>query len=154
MKRGSTIFLRVAVFLLGLTVLALCVFVLPAGIRSDDIGDYRAILFGMYVPAIPFFYALYQTLKLLDYIDKNKAFSKASVKALNKVKYCALAISGMYAVGMPYIYVVADRDDAPGVVAIGLVIVGTSLVIATSAGVLQKLLQNAIDIKSENDLTV
>jgi hypothetical protein len=154
MKRGSTIFLRLAIFVLGFAVLALCVFALPAGIRNDRVAGYRPILLGMYLPAIPFFYALYQTLKLLDLIDKNKAFSALSVSALQKVKYCALAISGLYAAGMPYIYVVANRDDAPGVVAIGLVIVGTSLVIATSAGVLQKLLQNAIYIKSENDLTV
>ena len=60
----------------------------------------------------------------------------------------------MYAAGMPYVFYVADQDDAPGVVAIGLVIIGASFVIATAAAVFQKLVQNAVDIKSENDLTV
>ncbi|HUC20497.1 MAG TPA: DUF2975 domain-containing protein [Candidatus Polarisedimenticolaceae bacterium] len=154
MNKGSTIFLKGVVILIGLIVLASCIFVLPPAISSDQTGDYRPILLGMYIPAIPFFIALYQTLKLLSYIDKNKAFSQASVNALKKVKYCALIISGLYAAGMPYVYMVADQDDAPGVILIGLVIIGTSLVIATSAAVLQKLLQNVIDIKSENDLTV
>jgi hypothetical protein len=55
---------------------------------------------------------------------------------------------------MPYIVYVADKDDPPGATAIGLVIIVASCVIAVFAAVLQKLLQNAIEIKSENDLTV
>jgi hypothetical protein len=55
---------------------------------------------------------------------------------------------------MPYIFYVADKDDAPGVAAIGFAIIGLSFVIAVAAAVFQRLLQNAVDIKSENDLTV
>jgi MFS family permease len=154
MKSGSTLFLRGVVCLIGLLVLALCVFALPAGIASDKVGYYRPILLGLYVPAIPFFYALYQTLKLLNYIDENKAFSDASISVLKRIKYCALTIAGLFAAGMPYIYYAANRDDAPGVLAIALVIAGASVAIAVFAAVLQKLLQNAMDIKAENDLTV
>ncbi len=154
MDRGSTLFLRAAVFAIGFAVLALCIFALPAGIQAENIGDYRPILLGMYITVIPFFVALYETLKLLSFIDKNTAFSDLSVRALGNIKYCACAISLMYAAGMPYIYNVAKRGDAPGVILIGLVIIGASVGIATFAAVLQKLLKNAIDIKSENDLTV
>ena len=158
MKRGSTLILRGVVILIALIILALCIFALPrlisAELAREADFDYGPIFLGMYVPAIPFFYALYQTWKLLNYIDTNKAFSELSVKALKKVKYCALAISGLYTAGMPYIFYVADKDDAPGVAAIGFVIIGASFVIATSAAVLQKLVQHAVDIKSENDLTV
>ena len=80
MDRSSTLFLRFVVSIIGIAVLALCIFALPAGISSDKTGMYRPILLGMYVPAIPFFAALYQALKLLSYIDKNKAFSELSVK--------------------------------------------------------------------------
>lgn len=154
MKKGSTIFLRLAVFVLGLGILAICIFALPAGIMNDNTGMYGPILLGLYIPAIPFFMALYQALKLLGYIDKNNAFSDLSVQALKQIKYCGISISILFTLGMPYIFTVADKDDAPGVVAIALVIVGASAVIATFAGLLQKLLKNAIDIKSENDLTV
>lgn len=154
MKHSSTIFLRGIVVLIGIIVLALCVIALPAGINSDSTGDYRPILLGLYIPAIPFFIALYQSIKLLDFIDRNKAFSKASVKALKKIKYSAAVISGLFSVGMPYTFYVADKDDAPGVAAIGFIIIGASIVIAVFAAVLQKILQNAMDIKSENDLTV
>lgn len=152
--KGSTLFLRAAVLGLGLVVLALCVFALPAAIRSDNTGDYRPILYGMYVTVIPFFIAIAQTLKLLGYIDKNKAFSKASTVALRRIKHCAVAISLMYIAGLPFIYRAADKDDAPGVMVIGLVFVFAPLVIAVFAAVLQKLLHNAMLIQSENDLTV
>lgn len=156
MKRGSTFFLKAVVVLIGLIVLAFLVFALPIAISSELTGDfdYLPILLGLYVPAIPFFIALYQALKLLGYIDKNKAFSQLSINALKKIKYSALSISALFVAGMPYIFIVAEMDDAPGVVALGLVIIGASLVIATAAAVFQRLFQNAVDIKSENDLTV
>lgn len=153
-SRGSTLFLRAVVVLLGIIVLAICIFGLPVAFRSDATGYYWPIALGLYVAAIPFFYALYQAMQLLANIDRDQAFSGSSVRALRHIKYSGLVICGLFAAGMPYVYYVGDRDDAPGVVAVGLVIVFASLVIATFAGVLQKLIQSAVTLKSENDLTV
>lgn len=153
-QSGSTLFLKFVVALIGAIVLTLCVYVLPIGIMTDETGEYRNILLGLYVPAIPFFFALYQAIKLLGYIEKNKAFTEKSVKALKNVKNCAITISVLFALGMPYIFYVADKDDAPGVVAIGFIIIFASFVIATASALFQTLFQNAVDIKSENDLTV
>jgi len=55
---------------------------------------------------------------------------------------------------MPFNYLLADLDDAPGLILMGIVPIFASIVIAVFAAVLQKLLRNAIDIKSENDLTI
>ncbi|WP_459500508.1 DUF2975 domain-containing protein [Bacillus sp. C1] len=160
MKQVSTIFLKVAVILIGIPVLALCIFLVP------EIAKFAAELFPhipyikyfvliyFYVTAIPFYFALYQAFKLLSYIDKNKAFSKLSVRALKKIKYCAITLSSLYVIGMPLFYFIAEVDDAPGIILIGLVVIFASLVIAVFAAVLQRLLREAIDIKSENDLTV
>jgi hypothetical protein len=108
----------------------------------------------LYASAIPFYIALYQALQLLSYIDKSKAFSELSVRALKNIKNCAITISVLYALGMPLFCLVADKDDAPGIIVIGMVMIFASMVIAVFAAVLQKLLKEAIDIKSENDLTV
>jgi hypothetical protein len=48
----------------------------------------------------------------------------------------------------------AQGDDPAGPTMIGLIAIFTSAVIATAAGVFQRLLQHAVEIKSENDLTV
>jgi len=153
-KSGSTLFLKSVILLIGALVLALCLFALPAGIRSDNAGAYRPILIGMYIPAVPFFIALYQGFRLLGYIDKNDVFSEFSVKALRNIKFCALVIASLYTAGMPYIFQVAQLDDAPGVAALGFIFIFASIMIAAAAAILQSLLQNVIDIKSENELTV
>ena len=156
MKPRSTLFLKGVIVLIGMVVLGVCLFALPPLIKSELTGDfdYGFIFLGLYVTAIPFFFALYQAIKLLGYIDKNNAFSELSVKALKNIKYSAITISVLFAAGMPYIFYVADRDDAPGLAALGFVIIFASIVIATFAAVLQKILKDALDIKSENDLVV
>ncbi|MCH7322064.1 DUF2975 domain-containing protein [Solibacillus sp. MA9] len=163
MKRGSTLFLKVAVIFIGIPILALCIFLLPqiAMVAFEEAkkgSELAYVVFGilsiMYVSTIPFYFALYQTLGILSYIDKNQAFSELSVRALKKIKNCAITITGLYMVGLPLVYIIAEWDDAPGLLLIGLVIVGASMAIAVFAAVLQKLLKDAIAIKTENDLTV
>ena len=160
MNRGSTLFLKTIVILIGLPILAACIFGLS---RFDPNSPFWAtpelerlqypLLIGMYAAMIPFFFALYQTLKLLSYIDRNEAFSELSVKALKYIKYSAVAISILFVLELPFFYLLTKADDAPGIL-IGAVIIFASMVIAVFAAVLQKLLQDAIDIKAENDLIV
>lgn len=158
MKRGTTLFLKLAVIFIGLPVLALCLFGVTWLIDNPVSPDYDQILYpvliGMFVSVIPFFVALYQAFKLLNYIDTNQAFSELSVKALKNIKFCAVVISGLYVVILPFVYILAELDDAPGLILMGMVPVFASLVIAVFAAVLQRLLQDAIDIKKENDLIV
>jgi len=157
MKQG-TLFLKVVVFFIGIPVLALCLLGLFWLTNNPANPDYAHILYpiviGIYVSVIPFYIALYRTFRLLSYIDKNIAFSELSVKALKCIKYCAIAISTLYVVMMPFVYLVAEKDDAPGLIIIGMVPICASIVIAVFAAVLQKLLKDAIHIKSDNDLTI
>lgn len=164
MKQGSTLFLRLAVIAIGIPVLALCIFLLPkiAIVAMEEFQKGATtlpfVVFGilliLYVSAVPFYFALYQALKLLSYIDRNEAFSQMSVTALKKIKTCAISISCLYVVALPLVYVIAKWDDAPGLMLIALVIIGASMVIAVFAAVLQRLLQEAIKIKTENELTI
>lgn len=160
MKRGSTLFLRLAVLLIGAPVLAICIFALPSLAREAVVStsEFTYVLIGiviiMYGAAVPFFIALFQAFKLLGTIDKNFAFSERSVQSLKTIKYCALSISGLYVVGLPLFLMFGHLDDAPGVVLINLVFIFAPLLIAVFAAVLQRLLQEAIQLKSENELTV
>ena len=105
MKRGSTIFLKLAVILMGIPVLAMCIFLLPqiAGEANEAIekgSELAYVVYGllmvMYISVIPFYFALYQSFNLLSYIDKSQAFSDLSVRALKKIKTCAIIISSLY----------------------------------------------------------
>lgn len=153
-KQASTLYLRAVILTMGAVVLAVCIFALPAGIASDDSGPYLPVLFGLYAAALPFFFALHQTLKLLNYIDRNLAFSSRSTTALQKIMYSALVVAGLFTTYMPFIYSAAQNEDAPGLIVMGLFVIMVSLAIAVFARVMQRLLQNAMDLKSENDLTV
>jgi hypothetical protein len=158
MKRVNTVFLKIAVFLIGTPILAFGIFGLIWLLKNPANPDYAHILYpivvGMYASTVPFYIALYQAFKLLGYIDKNLAFSELSVKALKAIKKCAITISILYLAIEPFVFQVAQLDDAPGLVIIGMVPVFASMVIAVFAAVLQKLFQEAIDMKSENDLIV
>ncbi|MCM3086759.1 DUF2975 domain-containing protein [Bhargavaea ginsengi] len=163
MKKGSTLLLKLAVIVMGIPVLLIAVLVLPKIVLEamGFIGEGMQlpwIVLGlmaiMYISAIPFYMALYQALKLLGYIDRNEAFSELSVGSLKKIRNYGFTISGLYVVALPFIFMIAQWDDAPGLALIGIVIVGASFVIAVFAAVLQRLLKQAIDIKQENDLTV
>jgi len=160
MKRGSTLFLKIAVILIGIPILALCIFLVPeianfaVELYPDSSYLKYLVYIDLYAAAIPFYFALYQAFKLLNFIDKNQAFSDLSVRALKNIKYCAITISILFVAGMPIFYLMAERDDAPGIILIGMVIIFASSVIATFAAVLQKLLKEAVDIKEENDSIV
>lgn len=156
MQKGSTLFLKGVVTFIGLVVLAICLFILPPAIKSEISGtfDYGYIFLGLYLSAIPFFSALYQAICLLGLIDQNRAFSKSSVQALSHIKYCALTISILFTIAIPHVLSVTQRTKAPEIIAIDLIVVFAAIVITTFAAVLQKLLQNALEIKSENDLMI
>jgi hypothetical protein len=155
----TTLFLKIAVFMIGIPVLAICIFLVP------HIADFAAKLYPnfalmkylvfivMYGAAVPFYIALCQSFNLLRYIDKNTAFSELSVKALKNIKCCAITISGLYVISLPLFHFIAKKVDPP-IGFMGLIIIFASLVIAVFAAILQRLLQEAINIKSENDLTV
>lgn len=158
MKKGTTLFLKLAIIFIGIPILILGILMGRWLLNNPVNPEYSYILYpiliGIYITAIPFYTALYMAFRLLIYIDKNKAFSKISVKALRNIKLCASAISGIYMLIFPFVFLLGDKDDAPGIILIGLVPIFISMVFAVFAAVLQKLLQEAIDIKSENDLTI
>jgi len=160
MKRSSTIFLQVVIVLIGIGALALMLW--EPHIEGRNV---HATLFEIYfkdpflayayLASVAFFVALYQAFKLLGYIGQNKVFTLNSVRALRTIKYCAISLVGFIVVAEAYLFIaVRGDDDIAGGVAIGLVMIFLSAVIATAAAVFERLLQSAVDIKSENDLTV
>lgn len=107
----------------------------------------------VYIGCIPFFVALAQAFKILGYVGKNKIFSKEVVKGLRNIKYCALAII-CFVTGAEIFILFQVSDDRAGGIAMGIFIIFGSSVVATASAMFERVLQSALDIKSENDLTV
>jgi len=158
MKRSSTIFLQVVVVLIGIGAVALLLWEPHLEGRNAhatlfEIYFKDLFLAYAYIASIPFFVALYQAFKVLGHAGKNKVFSPATVKGLRTIKYCALSIIGFVAVGEIFI-MWGDSDDRAGGVFMGILITFGSVVVAAAAAMIERILQNAVEIKSENDLTV
>src|SRR6266436_3242532 len=132
MKRGWTIFLQVVIALLGVGVLALLLWEPQVEGRNVNATLFEIyfkdpFLAYIYLAFVPFFVGLYQGFKILGYARRNEIFFQRSVRALRIIKYCALTTA---------------------------IFILVSAIIATAAAVFERILQNAMEIKSENDLTV
>jgi hypothetical protein len=157
-KKGSVIFLQVVIILIGVAALSFLLWF--PHVEGRNVGADLATIYlrdqflaYVYVASLPFFMALYQAFTLLKYIGRNEVFSLPSVKTLRVIKYCAVALVGFIAGGVA-ILMLSPTDDRPPVIAMGTITSFVAIVIATAAAVFERLLQTAIDIKSENDLTV
>src|SRR3954463_14754951 len=158
LKRSSTAFLQIVIVLLGLGALALLLWEPHLEGRNAHATTFEIyfkdpFLAYAYVASIPFFAALYQALRVLGYAGRNKVFSQAAVKALRTIKYCGIAIIGFVA-GAGGLIILHNSDDRAGGVFMGILITFGSVVVATAAAMFERILQNAVDMKSENDLTV
>ena len=156
MKRSSTIFLQVVITLIVIVALAIMIrFPLTEG-RATNLGLISIysdpfILYG-YVASVPFFIALFKVFKLLGYIGRDKAFSQDSVKTLRMIKNCAIALAILIVMAGLYIRIFHNKDDDPaGFLAICIVTTFFSLAVAAAVAVFEKILQNGMDLKSENE---
>jgi len=158
MNRTPIAFLRIVILLIGIGAFAFLLWEPHIEGRNAHATPFEIyfkdpFLAYAYVASIPFFVALYQAFKVLGYAGQNKVFSQAAVNALRTIKYCAIAIIGFVA-GAEIFIMLGDSDDRAGGVFMGILFTFGSIVIATAAAMFQRVLQNAVDIKSENDLTV
>lgn len=158
MNRGPSVFLRVVVVLLGIGALAFLLWEPQVEGRNANATLFEVyfkdpFLAFVYLGSVPFFVGLYHAFKVLGYAGRSGAFSPTAVRSLRTIKVCALALIGFVAIAEVIILMTPDDDRAGGVV-MGVFIAFASIVVATAAAVLERTLQNAVDMKSEHDLTV
>jgi len=164
MNRGLITITRGLVYLAGVGLLVICVILLPEIAREEATSATSGanqtwpFLIGAWVLAIPIFVALYQTLRFLHCIEKGEAFSDKSVRAIRNIRTCAALFGGLLVFGtvlsIVWVRSIDPAEDVTHIITLGIVFAFAASVIAAFAAVVQRLLQNAVDIKSENDLTV
>jgi hypothetical protein len=155
MKHGATVFLKLILLLIAIGTLTVLVrFPQTEGRAAnlDAISIYTdPFILYLYIASIPFFVALFQAMRLLGFIEKDEAFSQPAVKAVKTIKYCALATMGFLVVALGWVRFASGGDDPAGAVVVGLFLTLTAVVIATATSVFQRLLQNAVAMKSAHD---
>lgn len=160
MRKSATIFLQVVIVLIGMGVLALMLWEPHLEGRNAhatvfQIYFHDPFLAYAYTGSIAFFVALYNAFKLLGNVRRGEVFSQRSVKALRTIKYCAMCLVGFLLGAEAYFGTVQrGKEDIAGGVMMGLVLIFASIVVGTAAAVSERTLQSAVEMKSENDLTV
>lgn len=160
MKRAPMLFLQAAVVAIGLGTLAFLLWephVEGVNANATSLSDIYLddpFLAYAYVSFIPFFVGLYQAFKLFANAGRNAFFVQDSVNALQTIKYCAMVSILFIAGGVTFLLSSDTTDDRPPIMMMGIITTFISIVIATAAGMSARVLQNAVDLKKENDLTV
>ena len=149
MKRGTTIFLQLVIGLLGVGVLALLLWEPQVEGRNVNATLFEIyfkdpFLAYIYLAFVPFFVALYQGFKLLGYARRDEIFLPHSVRAVQIIKYCALATAIFILGAEAYLFIfMRGKDDIAGGVMMGAFIIVVSTIIATAAAVFQRILQTS-----------
>lgn len=162
-RSGLTIFARAVLYLVALTALSVCFILFPELAREEIAGKPHpeivyTFLACAYILAVPFFIALYETNRLLGYVDKNKAFSVESIKTLSKIKICALVFTILFftfaSTGIGLIKIMTPDEDMAGFGPITFAFTLVSTIVTVFLALLQRILTDATQMQTENDLTV
>jgi hypothetical protein len=151
MKKGSIVFLRIIIILIGVGVLAFMLWEPHLEGRNIDATLFEVyfkdpFLAYVYVGSIPFFVALYQAIKVSGYVRQNKIFSHAAVKAVRIIKYCAFITAGAIVGAAAYLIINArllgGDDDPAGAVMLGIIATFASIVIGAAATVFERVVND------------
>lgn len=153
MLSGAIIFLRLVIVMVAIATLAVCAFPLrrmlvqEAAKTPDTAWQIYVFLFGAYLQAAVFLFALYQGFKLLGFFGGNAPFSELSIRALRNIKFAAVFIGLLMVAGLGWLMFLSagTGEDSAGPTMIGLIGAFASCVVAAAAMVAQALVQKAID---------
>jgi hypothetical protein len=156
MKKASILFLQGVILLIGIVAIVILIRFPSTEGRAQHLDIFSIytdpfILYG-YATSIPFFLALYNTLKLLRLIGQNNAFTLNAVMTLRRIKYCAIVLSSLIVIAGVYIRIFHNKDDDPaGFLALCILTTFITLIVFTAVSVFEKIVGNGVDIKSENE---
>lgn len=151
MMKREILALKIVLFLMTVPVLIICLMWIPwTSNIARNIGSnlaflqYLSFLF-ILIASFLYFFTLYHSLVLLNLINQKMYYTESCAKSYNRIKYSSLILSAQFAFALPFLFYIAQVDDAPGLAAIGLIITLASVVISLFASVLEKLVKDAVD---------
>lgn len=158
LRRSSAAFLQGVLTLIGFGALAFLLWEPHIEGRNAtatviEVYFYDPFLAYAYVASIPFFVGLYHGFQFLGHAGKSQVFSPAAVISLRTIKRCSIAMIGFVAVGEMFI-LMNDSEDRAGGVFMGVMIAFCSIIVATASAMFEHILQKAVDLKTECELTV
>ncbi|OGM79934.1 hypothetical protein A2382_04575 [Candidatus Woesebacteria bacterium RIFOXYB1_FULL_38_16] len=153
MKKAPTSFLKIVILFIATGTLAGMIWFPQTEGRAANLGlisIYKdPFIIYIYIASTPFFIGLYQAFKLLNFIDANKVFSRGAINTLKTIKFAFLSLIGFIALALFYIRFFVHGDNPAGPTMLGIIFSFVFLIIASTAAVFEKLLQNEVNLKSK-----
>lgn len=133
-----------SLIVIGITgILILCVIYLPyqglTQIIDFDVWDmlFLVMVYGTFTPLA---YAGYQCILILNGISQHRFFDHDTSLKFKRIGFSALFVSGLYLILMPALFYMAELDDAPGLAAIGLLIMFFSFAVYLACSIFRKII--------------
>lgn len=113
-----------------LPIIFICMFYFPYQvfhwINGDISMDYIEIILMVmvYLMAVPYTIIIVKANLLLNYFHKEQYVNDHTISLFKQTRDLFLILSGLVIVALPFLYVLADRQDAPGILFLALVGLG------------------------------
>lgn len=150
MMKFLTTFLKLGLIVLGGIVALGCLFTFPALFRKlgmiypQFVFERFLFMASLYVSAVPFYTAEFNAYRILNMINRKKAFSIEAINAMTRIKQLVFGMGICYTLFLPFIYRVADVEDAPGMVLIVGAIAAVPYAVAAFAAILERLAKRVV----------
>lgn len=112
-------------------------------ITDFDLWDLLFLVM-VYGTLIPLAYVGYQSILILNSISQHEFFNHQTSQRFKNISFSALFVSGLYLLSMPALIYMAELDDAPGLAAIGLLIMVFSFAVYLACSIFKKIINEKI----------
>lgn len=132
--KASILFLKIITIIAFIPVVYLCGVLFPMIIHSLIIGDLEmdipvfTLMISAYIIAIFYCFGLSQFFLILNLIKSENSFEQL-LRKFKKLTICAGVITIILFLDLVPLYLFANREDAPGILLLGIILVGVSLVV-------------------------
>ncbi len=144
--KKEILILRISCVAFAVIIITACVLLFPKFIdfypqQEPTVNVFRYLfMIGIYMQSVLIIYILFQVWVILKYLEQHTFFEYKSPKRINHIIISLWIISILYVLIMPLVVYVADVDDAPGLIIIGLFFVGVSLASIAFVSLIRKTL--------------
>lgn len=153
MKKYATMMLRIILILITIFIVTLSVIGMISLIKEPINALYSYILYPivifLYLSSVFIYLSFYQTNKFLKLLDNHKVISVDSISIMSKIKVYGLIFAIIYFIALPFFYLLADLDDAPGIIFIGLMMFIGGVIVSLFAEIITKLINEGLKTNNE-----
>lgn len=120
MKKLSAVFLKVSIVLLMIPIIAFGAYGLY-WLLSNPVSPRYAhmiypVLAGLYLASVPFIFGAVKIFQLVSLVGKDTLTIRVKEEILRKLKIAALSMGVIFIMILPFAFLIAQEDDAPGLI--------------------------------------